>query len=162
MSLLTKKWGLISRLKKIMYKIIFSKQLEIDESVTFRNGFHIFVEKEGKVKIGANTFFNNYCSINVMGNIVIGENCLFGENVKIYDHNHRFRDRTKAIATQGFSVGEVFIGDNCWIGSNVVILKGSHIGNHCVVAAGMVVDGIIQENSIVYRNGEIKEIDEYK
>lgn len=159
MSLFTKKWKLNCWIKRNLYKITFSSRLNMHDSVSFRNGFHIFIEKNGMVKIGKNTFFNNYCSINSMGCITIGENCLFGENVKIYDHNHKFRAKDVPIAAQGFSVGNVFIGDNCWFGTNVVILKGVHIGNHCIISAGTVIDTNIQDNMIVYRNGEMREID---
>ena len=39
------------------------------------------------VKIGDNVFFNNGTSIAAKEKIEIGDNCIFGENVKIYDHN---------------------------------------------------------------------------
>lgn len=157
MSILTKKWGIISRYKRFIYRIIFNRRLAIDSSVTFRNGFHMVIEENASVSIGRNVFFNNYCSINAMNNITIGDDCLFGENVKIYDHNHKFRLNTP-IVNQGFSVGAVKIGNNCWIGSGVIILKNANIGNHCVIAAGVVIDGVVEDNTVVYRNGEIKKI----
>lgn len=67
----------------------------------------------------------------------------------MYDHNHRFRDLNKPIKEQGFSDGEVIIGKHCWIGSNVVLLKGTHIGDNCVIGAGCVVDREIQDNTLV-------------
>lgn len=76
---------------------------------------------------------------------------MFGESVKVYDHNHRFAD-AKPIKEQGFSNGEVHIGNHCWIGSNIVILKGVNIHDNCVIGAGCVVSGDIPEGSIVKRN----------
>ena len=35
--------------------------------------------------------------------IEIGEGTIFGENVKIYDHNHKFADLKRSIKEQGFS-----------------------------------------------------------
>lgn len=49
------------------------------------------------VKIGDNVFFNNGTSIAAKEKIEIGDNCIFGENVKIYDHNHVFKDLQKPI-----------------------------------------------------------------
>ncbi|WP_353322104.1 acyltransferase [Apilactobacillus apinorum] len=83
--------------------------------------------------------------------IEIGSNTIFGENVKIYDHNHRFNLKNKNISDQGFSNGTVKIGNNCWIGSNTTILKGSEIGDNVVIGAGMVIDSKIPSNTIVKR-----------
>ena len=71
-----------------------------------------------------------------------------GENVKIYDHNHRFNQHIE-IKQQGFSNGSVIIGRHCWIGSNVTILKNTVIGDNCVIGAGVVVSGTIPTNSVV-------------
>src|SRR4051812_4748579 len=48
----------------------------------------IRVGASGKLTIGNNVFWNNHCSVNCMFDISIGENVMFGEAVKIYDHNH--------------------------------------------------------------------------
>lgn len=68
--------------------------------------------------------------------------------MKIYDHNHRFNQH-KAIKLQGFSNGNVVIGCRCWVGSNVTILKGTEIGNNCVIGAGCIISGKVPDNSIV-------------
>ena len=147
---------------KIFYRIIYGSKLNIGKGTTWRKSLSIIISDEGKIKIGKNCFFNNYCSINSMQLVSIGDNTLFGENVKIYDHNHRFRDKDKTIKEQGFSVDSIYIGDNCWIGSDVVILKGVHIGNNCIIGAGVVVTESIPDNTIVRFNRElIKEKIEY-
>ena len=107
------------------------------------------ISKKGYIEIGDKCFFNNGCSLNANKYIHIGEGTIFGENVKVYDHNHRFRDFSKPIKEQGFSDGEVVIGKHCWIGSNVALLKNTHIGDNCVIGAGCVVDGEIQDNTLV-------------
>ena len=49
---------------------------------------------------------------------------IFGENVKVYDHNHCYKDRTRLIKEQGYTSAPIHIGEHCWIGSNTIILKG--------------------------------------
>ena len=115
----------------------------------FRTGFHIFIEDAGNVQIGNGCFFNNYCSITARKSVIIGNNCIFGENVKIYDHNHKYKSSSIPICKQGFSAEEIRIEDNCWIASNVIILKGVHIGANSVVGAGVIVYKNIPENSVV-------------
>ena len=119
------------------------------EKFHFREGFHIFIEEGAYIYIGANCFFNNYCSITALKSVYIGKNCIFGENVKIYDHNHKYNDLSVPICKQGFSSKEVIIEDNCWIASNVIILKGVHIGANSVIGAGVIVYKDIPANSVI-------------
>ena len=145
-------------IKKILLKIIYKRKIIIGKKVTFRKSFYIFIENNGLLRIGNNCFFNNYCSINVHKSVSIGSDCIFGENVKIYDHNHIFKYKNKLIRKQGFKLKEVKIGDNCWIGSNVIILKGVTIGDNCVIAAGQVVKRDVASNKIL-ENGIEKDIE---
>lgn len=87
-----------------------------------------------------------------MSEISIGDNSQFGESVKIYDHNHQYRNLNLLINQQGYVKGKVIIGSNCWIGSNVVILKDVVIGDNVVIGAGCVIFKSIPSNSIVYNN----------
>ena len=81
--------------------------------------------------------------------IRIGSETIFGENVRVYDHNHRFADEKEAIKGQGYSTAPVVIGEHCWIGSNVTILKGATIGDNCVIGAGCVIAENIPSNTVV-------------
>lgn len=142
-------YHIIAIIKKFFYKIIYGKHIKFGKRVTFRRGFSLTIEDGAFVEIGEATFFNNYCSINARENIKIGDNCLFGENVKIYDHNHVFKYKDKLKKDQGFKKGEVNIGNNCWIGSNVVILKGSSIGENSVIGACELIKEEIPNDKIV-------------
>lgn len=143
-------------IKYIFFKFIYGSKLKIGKHVTWRKDFSIMIASTGKIVIGDKCFFNNFCSINANKEITIGDGSIFGENVKIYDHNHRFSDLKRDIKVQGYSDGEVHIGRHCWIGSNVTILKGCEIGNNCVIGAGCIVSGKIEDNTIVRR------LDSYK
>lgn len=135
-------YHIMAIIKKIFYKIIYGRQIKFGKKVTFRKGFSLVIEDNATVEIGKGTFFNNYCSINAKNNIKIGENCLFGENVKIYDHNHIFKNEKVLIKNQGFKTGRIEIKNNCWIGSNVVILKDVYIDKNCVIGAGEIIKNI--------------------
>lgn len=136
---------------KFYYKICYNKNFVVGKHIHFRKNFLINIRENGKIKIGDNCFFNNYCSLNCLEYIDIGNDCIFGENVKIYDHNHRF-NKTELIRKQGFKKDKIEIGNNCWIGSNVTILKGSKIGDGVVIGAGCVINENIESNSIVKVN----------
>ncbi|MDE6407078.1 MAG: acyltransferase [Anaeroplasmataceae bacterium] len=141
------------------YKLKFRSRLNY-KKLYFNKGFRILIEKPGKLSIGNRTFFNNYCSINCLNHIEIGNNCLFGEGVKLYDHNHIFNIDSKLIRDCDLKCGEIIIGNNCWIGSNAVILSGTKIGDNCVIGAGAIVKGNIASNSILKtcQNYSVEEI----
>lgn len=143
--------------KKILYKIIYGKRIKFGKNVTFRKGFSLIIEKNAIVEIGDGVFFNNNCSINAMSKVKIESNCLFGENVKIYDHNHIFKYKNKLIKNQGYKTGEIIIGENSWIGSNCVILKNVNIGKNCVIQAMSLINQNI-EDSIIFRKNNTKEL----
>ncbi len=110
----------------------------------------------GELSIGKDVFFNQGVSINCQGKIKIGDYTIFGEGVKIYDHNHRF-SAPKLIIEQGFSVKSVNIGSNVWLGSNVVVLSGVNIGDNSIVSAGSIVREDVPEN-MIFKNGKLIEI----
>ena len=100
--------------------------------------------------IGRNVFFNHDCSITCSGSsVTIGDGTIFGENVKIYDHNHCYKDVTRPIKEQGYTSAPVTIGKHCWIASNVVILKGVTIGDNSVIGAGCIIHKDVPEGKVV-------------
>ena len=137
-----------ARIKKLVYKIIYGKRLQIGKGTTWRHGFHITIEG-GEVEIGKDCFFNNYCSINSLKKVTIGDGTIFGSNCHIYDHNHRFSDVETSIKAQGYTLGETHIGNHCWFGTNVVVLKGVTIGDNCVIGAGVVVSEDVPEGTVI-------------
>lgn len=149
-------YKIIILLKKMWWNLEYGEKLDLKKQVSYRKGMIINISNNGIVKIGKNTFFNNYCSINAHGKIVIGSDCLFGESVKIYDHNHIFNTEIKT-NEQSYRVGEVVVGNNCWIGSNVIILKGANIGDNCTISAGCIIKNKVPNNSLV-RIDEKKQI----
>lgn len=134
-------------IKMSIYRSAFSHNAKIGNTF-IRNNFYLRVSKEGKLSIGQGCFFNNGCSIVALKYISIGDNCIFGENVKIYDHNHVFSHKNILIKKQGFKCKGIEIGNNVWCGTNVVILAGARIGNNCVIGAGCVVKGNIPDDTI--------------
>ncbi len=148
-------WRIRCFIKRTLLKLIFGKRLRIGKNTHFRKNFCILLEKGGEIVIGDNCFFNRSCSINCLEKVEIGRKTIFGENVKIYDQNHRFCEKDEFIRDQGYSVASVKIGENCWIGSNAVILKGVTIGDNSVVGAGCIVNRDVPPNSIVKPGGGI-------
>ena len=134
---------------------ISATTIAIGQAVRCRDNFHILMGNNGNLSIGRNCFFNNNCSITCLEKIEIGNDTQFGENVLIYDHNHRYQDSNQLISSQGYSAGSIKIGSNCWIGSNVIILKGVAIGDNVVIGAGCIIYKSIEAGSIVVNQQDL-------
>ncbi len=152
-----------------IYKMIYLRKLKINPFKSYFNGVvnisssgYVSIDNglrnknnlilnvgSGQLIIGRNNFFNNNVSINVRSKVIIGSNCLFGENICIYDHNHNFSAIDKNIREQGFSSQEIKIGDNVWVGSGAIILSGVSIGSGSIIAAGTVLTKDVPANCIV-------------
>lgn len=155
-------WRIRSLIKVAIYKLMFGKRFSFPFDSTFRTGFGLYLGKNARITVGHNVFFNRGCSINCLENVQIGDNCIFGENVKIYDQNHRFKDKNIIIRNQGYSIAQVKIGADCWICTNVVILKGVTIGEHSVIGAGCIVAKDIPPHSIVRNNMKDYSVEEIR
>lgn len=115
-----------------------------------------FVVGEGTLKIGDRFFMNNYSSINCLESIEIGDDCLFGEGVKLYDHNYDYKDtRQIPVNKKGHLKGPIKIGDNCWLGSNTTVLMNVTIGNNVIIGANNLVFKDIPDNTIVVAKQEV-------
>lgn len=100
----------------------------------------------GRIVIGEHCFFNVNCSITSVENITIGKECKFGNNVVVVDHDHDYKRQT----SNEFISSPITIGDDVWIGAGSVILRGVHIGNHSVIAAGSIVKVDVPDNSLYF------------
>lgn len=142
-------WHLNASIKKIVYKVCFGSRFFMGEGTTFRSSFHIYLEKDANIKVGNNCFFNNNCSINALEAVTIDDGCIFGENVKIYDHNHKYSVKEMNIKDQGYTISPVQIGKHCWFGSNVTVLQGTRIGDNCVIGANCLIYKDVPDNTVV-------------
>ena len=133
------------------------KSVTIAENVVVSKRCIILIFPGAAIDIGPNVFFNNCCSINCLGKITIGPNTIFGEAVKLYDHNHKFSFDNKVLNFERneFAIGSIVIGKNCWIGSNVTILNNVVIGDNVIIGANCLIYQSVPANSIVKAKMEV-------
>lgn len=118
---------------------------------------------EASIKIGNNVGMSGV-TIYARKSIEIGDNTCIGGNVKILDndfHPIEADKRNELLLGKAPEDGEragwigtrpIKIGKDCFIGCNVLILKGTELGDGCVVGAGAVVCGKYPPNSVVVGN----------
>lgn len=116
--------------------------------MSVRSGTIFNISVDGILDIGKDVFINYGTIINVREHISIGDGCLIGQNVLMYDHDHDYRSDN---IREKFITEPITIGKNVWIGSGVIILKGVNIGDNSVIAAGTVVTKDVPANVVYFR-----------
>lgn len=107
-------------------------------------------ERHGRVHIGNHVFMNTKTIIRCDHEISVGNYCMFGPNVKLWDtKNHPMsiskRERQargiyqKPVDSYESGGAPIIIEDNVWLCMDVTVLSGVRIGYGSVVAAGSVV-----------------------
>jgi virginiamycin A acetyltransferase len=104
----------------------------------------------GDIVIGADCAINSGTVIYTGNGVRIGDAVLIAANCTLAPTNHAFADTNRRIRDQGFqeSRGGIVIEDDVWLGANVVVLDGAVVGKGSIVAAGSVVRGELEPNSI--------------
>ena len=144
--------GWIQSFEKIRLQIGKGASVVIGSYNQNREKMYIGVLNGGELNIGSHCFFNINSSITCAEKIVIGNNCKFGNNLVVIDHDHNYRaNGIYSGDNPEFISSPVIIGNDVWIGANVVILRGTEIGDNCVIAAGSVVKDIIPPNTLLVK-----------
>ena len=132
---------------KCSLKLFGKGRLEIGRNCDISPYCDFEVHGNGALKIGDGCYFSRFCMISAQESVTIGDHCMFGPGVKVFDNNHRHSPE-KGVSPE-LTTAPVTIGDRCWICSDVVILKGVRIGNNCVVGAGCVVREDLPDGTVV-------------
>ena len=104
------------------------KWVNIDKGATFADD----------LKLGHGAGIGARCQI--PSGVTIGRQGMMGIDVLMFTTDHRHDDVTVPMGLQGRTeIKPIVIGDDVWIGSRSLIMKGVHIGNGAIIAAGSVV-----------------------
>lgn len=83
------------------------------------------------------------------GDLVIGRNTTFAENIMITNIDHDYQEIDKHILDQKHVINETKIGENCFIGFGAVIQAGTILGRQCVVGSNSVVRGTFPNYCVI-------------
>lgn len=173
---------LLSLLKVLIIKMRYRSKIELDvRKVFIHPSVSVHIKGHGKIKIntasgrvyiskgssllasggvleiGSGVFFNSNANIVCHKRISIGDDCMFGHNICIFDSDHRCNVPGEKFSSQGYIVRETTISNNVWVGAGSVITKGTTIGPNVVVGANSVVRGNLADMSL-YAGNPVKRL----
>ena len=132
-------------------KLRANPNLKITKSTTISSHASLRFGKLGVIKIGENSFVNEFCAINTCNSsIEIGDNVLIGPATVINTINHRFERTDIPILEQGLNEKPIQIENDTWIGAHCTIIGGAKIGAHSIIGAHSLVTKDIPPYSIAY------------
>lgn len=126
--------------------------LSFSDGILFRGPGYLSVSG-GVLTLDRDVFINTGSYIVCRKKIFIGAGTVIGPNVCIVDHDHDYKSGDMR---NTFKCSDVYIGKNVWIGANAVILRGTSIGDNCVVGAGAVVNGEYPADHVITMKREIR------
>lgn len=129
-------------------KVVLGNNVKIGAYSNLLSTSHF--SKYGKgMRMGDNSAVGDFTHFGAPGGIEIGRDVIMGSYVSFHSENHNFLDTTKLIREQGTTSKGIRIGNNVWVGAKVTFLDGCEVGNHCVVAAGAVVNGSFPDYCVI-------------
>ena len=90
--------------------------------------------KNGSLVLGERVFINTGATVVATHSIVVGDDCLIGDLVAIFDTDYHPMEPSRPTR-----FAPVRLGANVWVGRSAMILPGVTIGDHAVIAAGSIV-----------------------
>lgn len=99
----------------------------------------VFLGSAQGLKIGAHSFMNYGCFLDLCAPVSIGTRTSIGYQVMLITGSHEIgsaRSRTGTLQPK-----PITIGNGVWIGARATVLPGVSINDGCVIAAGAVVTG---------------------
>lgn len=124
-------------------------RFDVNSMVDIGRGSLIWILEGGHLTISGPTSTSGNNMIIAKEQVTIGRHCAIAWGVTICDHDFH---KLYVGGHQRVETAPVVIGDWVWIGMNATILKGVHIGDGAVIAAGSVVTKDVPPRVIVAGN----------
>lgn len=106
------------------------------------SGFH-------RLRIGDDCYVGPRVMLDLAGEVWIGHGAVISTRAVILSHDDCGSAHHSPLC-QYFAPGKKLtqIGSYTWIGAGAIVLGGSHIGDQCVVGAGSVAKGELEQSSV--------------
>jgi acetyltransferase-like isoleucine patch superfamily enzyme len=149
-------WGCIRFLIQGPGSIVIAKNFHAVSTrkrsfITLFSPCHLTIIGNAKIILGEHVGLNGTTIIS-RKKISIGNNTMIGPNTIIADHDGHIMLPPSERWAKSDEGAEIIIEPDVWIGMNCIILKGVKIGHGSIIAAGSVVIGDIDPDSLYAGN----------
>jgi acetyltransferase-like isoleucine patch superfamily enzyme len=103
---------------------------------------------EGEVRVGAKTVLGQECTISAFQHVSIGRECIVADRVMLIDFDHGVVEHERPVREQGIYKRDVRVGHNVWVGYGVAILRGTTVGDNCVLGTSTIVTKDVPDNAV--------------
>ena len=93
------------------------------------------------LRIGSGVGIRPYCTISAAESIVIEDHVVLSAFSTVIDSDHTFVKGEPSVMRGPLATSPIRIGRGTWIGERVAVLRGSDIGERCIIGANSVVRG---------------------
>ena len=135
-------------------------QIIIDRRCILSN-LELWIEDDGgQIHIGCfSTMEGGHFASTEGKTISIGKDCMFSNQIVIRNgDSHAIYDIVSNLRIN--SSESIFIGNHVWLGAEAKILKGSIIGDNCIVGTGAIVTGHCTDTHSIYAGIPARKIKE--
>lgn len=145
-------WSIVSGFSGFVAVLIrylsFSARIEKFDKNTYI-GTYVVLKNIDNMKVGVNFSLHDFCYVDAIGGIRIGDNVSIAHGTSLITFNHTWEDKETPIKYNNVKTGAIVIEDDVWIGCGVRIMPGVTIGKRSVVAAGSVVVKDVPSGTLV-------------
>lgn len=100
------------------------------------------------ISLGNNVSIHPYCYIDAVGGIEIGNDVSIANHSSLISFGHTWDDETEPIKYNPLILTPIKINSDVWIGCGVRIIGPCEIKTRTIIAAGAVVKGVLDGNTI--------------
>lgn len=133
----------------ILLRYIFIKNSakNIGDNVSIQPG--VFIFNLQNISIGDNVSIHPMCYIEGAGGVTIGNDVSIAHSTTLISTSHTWDDESIPIKYNKETFSEIIIEDDVWLGCGVRVLSGVKIGKRSIIAAGAVVNKVVDSNSLM-------------
>lgn len=131
-----------------------TRSMALGEGVLVMPGAWLAVERVAwssptpVLRLGDRVGIRANCTLSAAASIVIEDDVVLGGSVTVVDSDHTWRNGHPNVLHNPVDAAPIRIGRGTWVGDHSTILRGTTIGELCVIGANSVVRGDIPDRSI--------------
>lgn len=139
-------WNPFMNIKIILLKAFGAK---IGKGLVIKN--NVCIKFPWKLTIGDYVWLGEYCWIDNLDRVTIGNNVCISQGALLLTGNHDYTS-----TSFNYRNAPIVIEDGAWIGAKTIVCPGVRVHSHAVLTAGSVITSDMEEYKIYQGNPAIK------